>query len=290
MFIFLLGDEKVLIQKVLNNNVIITKDEKDRELIVMGKGLAFKKKPGDFVSKSRIDKIYQLANQDASLQFQELLADLPIEYLEISDGIIEYAKMKTGKKLNDRIYISLTDHIHTAIERVKNGLVIKNVLLWDIKRFFSEEFEIGLAAIKKVKSKYGVDLSEDEAGFIALHIVNAQRDIDDPGNMYEMTKVMQEITNIVKYYFKIALDENSVYFYRFTTHLKFFSYRLIAKKQYVDETDEDLLEVIKLKYRNAYSCVEKIGKFLYENYEYRISNDEKLYLTIHIARLVTKNS
>lgn len=287
--IFLLGDEKVLIQKVLNNNVIITKDEKDRELIVMGKGLAFKKKPGDFISKSKIDKIYQLANQDTSLQFQELLADLPIEYLEISDGIIEYAKEKTGRKLNDRIYISLTDHIHTAIGRVKNGVVIKNVLLWDIKRFFSDEFEIGLTAIEKVKKQYGVDLSEDEAGFIALHIVNAQRDIEDPGNMYEMTRVMQEITNIVKYYFKIALDENSVYFYRFTTHLKFFSYRLLAKKQYVDETDEDLLKVIEKKYRNAYSCVNKIGQFLFENYDYMISNDEKLYLTIHIARLVAKN-
>lgn len=280
----------MLIQKILNNNVVITKDEKNHELIVMGKGLAFKKKVGDFISKKNVDKIYQLANQDTFLQFQELLADLPIEYLEISDVIIEYAKEQTGKKLNDRIYISLTDHIHTAIERVKKGIEIKNVLLWDIKRFFPDEFQIGLAAVDKVKMQYEVELSEDEAGFIALHIANAQRDIDEPGNMYKMTKVMQEITNIVKYFFKIAFDENSVYFYRFVTHLKFFSYRLIAKKQYIDETDEELLDVIQVKYRNAYNCVTRIGQFLYENYDYKISNNEKLYLTIHIARLVTKNS
>lgn len=280
----------MLIQKILNNNVIITTDESNHELIVMGKGLAFKKKPGDFVSKSKVDKIYQLANKDTSLQFQELLQDLPLQYLEISDNIIEYAKEKLGTKLNDRIYISLTDHIYVAIERLKKEIYVKNVLLWDIKRFFPEEYEIALTAIEKIEAEYDFKLSDDEAGFIALHLANAQRDNEDTGNMYETTKVMQEITNIVKYCFKIPFDENSVYFYRFVTHLKFFSYRMLSRTQYVDETEHELLDIIKVKYQNAYCCVEKIDKYLSDAYNYKISNDEKLYLTIHIARLVAKNS
>lgn len=282
--------ESMLIHKILNNNVIITADEHDRELIVMGKGLGFKKKPGDFISKDNVDKVYQLTNEKISLQFQELLEDLPMEYLEISDEIIEYAKKEINENLNETIYISLTDHLHTAIERVKKNVEVKNVLLWDIKRFFPDEFKVGMMAIQKVKEKYDVDLSEDEAGFIALHIVNAQQDGEGPSNTYEITKIMQEIMNIIKYYFKISFDESSVYFYRFTTHLKFFAYRLTSKSQYLEETDSELLDVVKMKYKNAYSCVTKIGSYLDDNYDYALSNDEKLYLTIHIARLVQKNS
>ncbi|MBL1227639.1 PRD domain-containing protein [Enterococcus sp. BWB1-3] len=280
----------MLVHKILNNNVIITADDRGHELIVMGKGLGFQKKPGDFISKDYVDKIYQLKNETNSLRFQELLADIPLEYLEISDEIIEYAKKEINESLNETIYISLTDHLHTAIERVKKNVEVKNVLLWDIKRFFSDEFKVGMEAIEKVKERYDIQLSEDEAGFIALHIVNAQQDGESPGNTYEITKIMQEIMNIIKYYFKISFDETSVYFYRFTTHLKFFAYRLTTKKQYLEETDNELLDVIKVKYKNAYSCVNTIGTYLQDTYNYTISNDEKLYLTIHIARLVSKNS
>lgn len=280
----------MLIHKILNNNVIITADEHDRELIVMGKGLGFRKKPGDFISKDNVDKVYQLTNEKISLQFQELLEDLPMEYLEISDEIIEYAKKEINENLNETIYISLTDHLHTAIERVKKNVEVKNVLLWDIKRFFPDEFKVGMMAIQKVKERYDVELSEDEAGFIALHIVNAQQDGEGSSNTYEITKIMQEIMNIIKYYFKISFDESSVYFYRFTTHLKFFAYRMLSKGQSMDETDQELLDIIKTKYQNAYHCIEKIDKYLTDAYDYTISNDEKLYLTIHIARLVIKNS
>lgn len=32
------------IEKILNNNVVVTRDKLNREMIVMGKGLAFKKR------------------------------------------------------------------------------------------------------------------------------------------------------------------------------------------------------------------------------------------------------
>lgn len=275
----------MFIQKILNNNVVITLDENQQEQIVMGKGIAFKKKIGEFIPDEKIDQVFRLANQDTSLKFQELLGDLPIEIMKLSDDIIIYAKTKLGKKLNDTIYISLTDHLHTALERKKQGVEVKNFLLWDIKRFFSDEYFIGTKALEMVKDKLDVRLPEDEAGFIALHLVNAEME-EEVGNMYELTKIMQEITNIVKYYFKVSFDEESVYFYRFSTHLKFFSYRLLNHREFHDEGDEELYAVIRKKYPNAYRCVDKIGEFLENNYSYQISNEEQLYLTIHIARIV----
>lgn len=239
------------IYKILNNNVIVSKNEHDKEIIAMGKGIAFKKKVGEHIEDELIDKVYTLSDEVSS-KFQELAAEIPVEHMKISDDIIKYVKLKLGKKLNDSIYLSLCDHISTAILRHEEGVDVKNVLLWDIKKFYKDEFEIGKHGLEMIKEKLNVQLNEDEAGFIALHIVNAEMD-EKLETIYEVTKVMQEILNIVKYFFHIDFDEDSVYFYRFITHLKFFAHRLITKSSYQDEQSDDLLDLIKIKYKNAYA-------------------------------------
>ncbi|MGM0214782.1 BglG family transcription antiterminator LicT [Enterococcus sp. AZ109] len=275
------------IQKILNNNVVIATDSKNNEIVVMGRGLAFQKKVGDEISEECIDKKYRLANNELSQKLQELLEDVPVSYLELANDIIEDAREVLKDPLSDLLYISITDHLYSAIQRVKSGVRLRNLLLWDIKRFFPEEFAIGKKAVANIYKKYRVDLGEDEAGNIALHLVNAQTEADNE-DVYELTELMQEIIQITSYYFKVQFEEDSVYFYRFTTHLRFFASRIMSKNQLSDETDDELLLIIQKKYKNAYQCVEKIAEFIQKKYQYPMSNDEKLYLTIHIARLVQK--
>lgn len=157
------------ISKVLNNNVVITTDEKQNEIIVMGRGIAFKKKVGDDISDQTIDKVYRLENRTIASQFQELLADLPLEYLELSNQVIEYAREELSSPINDSIYISLPDHLHSAIERAKKGIVVKNVLLWDIKRFFPDEFKIGKRTIEKLVSAMGLSCRKMKR--VSLHCI-----------------------------------------------------------------------------------------------------------------------
>ena len=193
-----------------------------------------------------------------------------------------------GKKLNDMVYISLIDHVHTSIVRFLDGVTVKNVLLWDIRRFYKDEYQIGLWALNLVEEKCKVRLPEDEAGFIALHLANAQMDDDTMHNMYEITRIMQEVVNIVKYFFKIEFDEDDVYYYRFVTHLKFFAKRLIEHTAYEEDGSDGLWEVIREKYPEAFRCTEKITQFIAGKYEYDLSKEEQLYLTIHIERVMNK--
>ncbi|SCH87807.1 BglG family transcription antiterminator LicT [Romboutsia sp. Marseille-P6047] len=277
----------MIIEKILNNNVVITNDENNKEIVVMGRGIAFKKRTGDYIQKDMIDKVFKLSDPNMSNKFKELISDIPLKYMELSDEIILNSKKKLGKKLNDSIYISLTDHMHTAIKRAREGINVKNALLWDIKRFYKEEFIIGLESLDYIENKFKVRLPEDEAGFIALHIVNAQMD-QNIEIVYKVTQIMQEITNLVKYHFGITFDEESVYYYRFITHLKYFAERLLKDTSYEDNED-DLLDVIKLKYKNAYSCIEKVDEFMDKKYNYKLTDEEKLYLTIHVERVVSKS-
>ncbi|WP_250674255.1 BglG family transcription antiterminator LicT [Paraclostridium ghonii] len=279
----------MIINKILNNNVVVILDENKKEQVVMGRGIAFKKRPGDTIDKKMVDKVFMLSDASMNNKFKELILDLPIEYIEVADDIIRYAKLNLGKKLSENLLISLSDHIRNAVERSRDGISIKNPIVWDIKTFYKDEFKIGLEGIKIIKEKINVELPTDEAGFIAIHIANSLMD-ESLTNMYDITKIMQEILNIVKYYLNIKFDEESVYFYRFTTHIKFFAQRLISRKTYEDDDDDSLLEIIRLKYADAYKCVNKISEFIYKKYKYIISNEEKLYLTIHIAKIMNKAS
>lgn len=278
----------MIIQRILNNNVVITNNENGQEQVVCGKGIGFQKRIGDEILESQINKIFVLKSKEINRKFQELLADIPIEHLELADEIIEFAQITLGKKLNENIFITLSDHIYTSINRYLEGITVKNALLWDIKRFYEVEFEIGMKALDLIREKFKISLPDDEAGFIALHVVNAEMDESNMDQIFEMTKIMQEISNLVKYYFSVEFDTESVYYYRFITHLKFFAERLL-KGNTISETDDDgLLDIVKLRYQTSYKCVLKINDFIARKYHHQLSNEEKLYLTIHIERVIYK--
>jgi beta-glucoside operon transcriptional antiterminator len=274
------------IAKIINNNVISVFNDQNEELVVMGRGLAFQKRPGDDVEEEKIEKIFALKNKDISERFKTLLYEVPMEYMDVTEDIIKNAKAKLGRDLNDSIYVSLTDHINFAIQRNKKGLDIKNALLWEIKRLYKDEFSIGKEALILIEEKLHVSLPEDEAGFIAMHIVNAELNEEMP-NIVNITNVMQDILNIVKYHFKIDFDEDSLNYYRFVTHLKFFAQRLFSKT-YMESEDDFLYEAVKKKHSDAYECTEKINGYIKKEFDYELTSDEKLYLTIHIERVVNR--
>ncbi len=275
----------MVIEKILNNNAVVSLSDERSEIIVMGKGIAFGKKRGDLIDDDRIEKVFTLKNGDLTNKLKQLIEEIPIEYMAVSEDIIKFTKLQLGKSLNDTIYISLTDHIHYAVERFKKGLIIKNGLLWEIKNLYKEEFQIGLEALKMIEQAFGVGLPEDEAAFIALHIVNAELN-EDIGNIMAMTEIVQEILKIVKYHFLIEFEEESLNYYRFITHLKFFAQRLVNKVFYEDDRQDDLFQIVKTRYTDSYDCALKIKEFINKKYRYIITQDEMMYLTIHIERVV----
>ena len=276
------------IKRVLNNNVVVSLDGKGQEIIVMGCGIAFQKKPNDIVNKSKVEKVFVLEDQMMIGKFQQLLDEVPMEYMTITDRIIKYTEEKFNKPIKDIVYLSITDHIYNSALRFKGGVGLKNGLLWDIKRLYKEEFEVGLYALTVIQEEVGIEFPEDEAAYIATHIVNARLNEEIPIVM-NMTKMTQEILNIVKYHYRMELDEESLAYSRFVTHLKFFAQRLFNNKKYVSQEDDELYNIVKLKYKDAYECAKKIDKFLELEYNYKLTHEEELYLIIHIERVVEKH-
>lgn len=273
------------IDKILNHNVVVSKDDKDQEIIITGKGIGFGRKIGDLIPNTLIEKQFMLSNSSA--QMKELLTVIPIQAYEISETIIAKIKQRIGKKLSNVIHVTLSDHISSMLERRNKGIALKNSMLWDIKHLYREEFMVASEVVKEVAETFAFEYDEDEVAFITMHIVNSELDEVMP-KVVDITRVMSEILNIVKYNFKVVYDEESMTYYRFVTHLRFFAQRLINGSDYKSSDDEYVLDVIKEKYPDAYECVLKIQAFIEKKYTYKIHSDECLYLTIHIARIVTE--
>ena len=277
--------DHIIIEKVINNNIISAYEKSGAEVIVMGRGIGFKKKQGEMVPADQISKIFRIKSRTLAEQFKELLANMPLERVRISDEIISHAKDHLKLKLNQSIYVTLTDHINFAIERVSQGIEPQNALLWEIKRFYPQEFQLGIYALELIQDRLDILLPEDEAGFIALHFVNAEygTDIRDAVKFPDQ---MQAIVDIVEHDLGILLDESSLHYERFVTHIKFLIQR-IYRKELLSSEDRELSLMMQRKYPREYECSVKVAEYIMQATGSRLSEEEIMYLSVHIRRVST---
>lgn len=197
--------------------------------------------------------------------------------------IIDEAKGYLPKDLSKTIYVTLTDHLNFAIERQKQGIEFSNALSWEIKKFYPQEYAAGKKAVEIVRQQTGINLPESEIASIALHFINAEVG----GSIHEasiMPEMVKEILNIVTYSMLIELDENSVNYERFITHLKYFIIRAIRNECY-EEDEPPFFENIIEAYPEEFQCALRIKSIIEKKIEYAVSNEELMYLTAHINRV-----
>lgn len=274
--------------KVLNTSIVLAKRNDNKEVIAMGKGIGFRSRPGDIVNENEIEKVYVVENEGMSSDMTALMKETPKEYLILADEIISYAKQVLSRDLSENLYFSLTDHLHMATKRFKSNITVQNRMLWEVQKFYPQEFLIGKQALGFIKDKIEIDLPEEEAANIAFHLVNAQQTDNNMSQVIIMTNTVKDILNIIRIHYGVELDTLSINYSRFLTHLQFFVQRLLENKM-LESKDDELLERISIKYPEESSCVSKINNYIGAKFDRFMSNEERLYLIIHISRVMDRN-
>lgn len=276
------------IEKVFNNNVVQILGINNEEIIVMGKGLGFQKKPGDEVNQDLIEKrfILQNTNTDMVGELSRVYVDLDSEEIDLVLEIIHQGQEKLGQTFDISLYIALADHLHYTIQRTREGLTLQNPLAWEVRKFYPEEFQLGKDTIELVKEKMTLQLADDEAASIALHFINAQKDGGLLEKNHLISKIVSDILEIVRLHFGEVRDEESISYNRFITHVQYFAQR-VANGLVQGKNDAFLYEQVKENYPHAFACTEKIKSYVESAYNFAMSRDEQIYLTIHIQRLET---
>lgn len=276
----------MIIEKILNNNVVASIDPNtNKEVILMGSGIGFNKKIGQQIEEDKVQKTFIIDNKTLGNKIKKLINQIPDGIFELANEIITYAIKELDMKLDKQIYISLSDHIAFAIKRYKKNINLKNDLLNEIRRVHKKEYKVALWAVEFINNKLSIELPEDEAGFIALHFVNASYN-GRPMETITSTKIIKDILNIIRYYCSLEFDEDDLNYDRLLTHLKYFAKRVITNNQH-KSGDENFVEMISKSYPHSYNCSLKIKEYIQTNYNYNVNEDELVYLTMHIQRVIS---
>lgn len=276
----------MIVEKILNNNVVVSIDPNTKkEVIIMGSGIAFNRGVGQEIQEDKIEKVFVIDDKRMGNKIKKLINQIPDGIFELAHKIIVYSKKELNRKLDNQIYISLADHIAFAIKRYRNNVQIKNDLLDEIRRIHREEFKVALWAVEHLNKKLKINLPEDEAGFIALHLVNASYKETAKESMIT-TKIVKGVLNIIRYYYSVEFNEDDLNYDRLLTHLKYFAKRVVSNDQNQEGSGE-FLEIAKNSYSEAYDCAEKIKAYIEANYDYIVNKDELVYLTMHIHRVIS---
>ncbi|MFD2307176.1 BglG family transcription antiterminator LicT [Enterococcus termitis] len=272
------------IKKIFNNNVVLVIDSKGLERILIGRGVAFGKKIGDIVQKDKIEKIFVVDSPNIADRFVQLIEEVPINRLEMVTLIVKNAEIELSKNFDENTYIGLADHINYAVNRFRNGETISNALLLEIKKFYPKEYAAGLHALETISYYEGIDLNEDEAGFIAFHFINGSLGNDTTQTLLT-AEMLQKVVLIVEDCLGIEMDEESLNYLRFITHLKFFIQRVIINEPRKEAVPEMFEQVVQF-YPKATECVSVIINYLQDKLHCQIYPEEEMYLILHIQRLI----
>lgn len=270
--------------KKVNNNVAIGLDKLDQEVVILGKGVGFRSMPYELDDDS--DQIEKIFKEFEPSQFN-LLKDVDPRVVSLSEKIIDEGLKTLEFEASARMLITLADHINYAIERKRDNQQIKFLLSWELKNIYPEEFEVGMKALSMIKEELDTQLPNSEAMFIALHFIDARIGSDNLQSSHETLSIIHDIMAIIRYSFNVDFDESSLNFNRFVTHFKFFLEKKASEIR-LSDNNEQLYQHVQTQYKEEAECAELIAKYLMDNHKIECSQDERLYLIIHIRRLTQR--
>ena len=272
----------------INNNVVQV-DDNGVSKIVVGSGLGFKAYPGDHINTKKIEQTFVFDKNDNIDQFVKMINSISFDILSISREIYNLCSNGYNLDLSENFVISLADHLKYTLERLKNGITIKNPLDWEVKQYFPIEYKAALSSIVLIKKKILTNFPELEVTSIALHLINAERATETELTGIELTELISLTKKIIEYTFHLTLDETTISFARFATHLRYYLSRQLNSESKDPSIDESLTCIVKQKYSKEYSCAIKITNMMADKYGFDSNASEIVYLTMHITRLIREN-
>ena len=269
--------------KKINNNVAICLDDNNKELIAFCKGIGFPETPYEFNDLKQVTRTFYSVNPN----YINLLDTIPENIFEISVQIIDYACSKLHNELNPNVVFTLADHINFTIERSKNNMQINYPYKYDVKRLYEAEYDIGLKAVEFINRYKHVYLQKDEAVGIALHLINAEYSTPQAAGVKNQDELIDDITELIEDELNVKIDRDGFNFSRFATHIKYLLEQRDEKDQ-PNAANNVIINILKEKYPETYQIVLKVNGIIEANENFKINDEDLVFLMLHVNRLCTR--
>lgn len=274
--------ENYLIEKILNNNVLIATDNSEREVVLIGRGIGFGEKVGKSIIREKVEKLFVLKDANEQEQYKQLLPALDDEKLKMLISVVEIIRERAGMPLGEHIHVALTDHLAFAINRIRQGMVIRNPFLFETKALYPNEYKIAAEVTAMINENLDIVLPEGEIGFIALHIHSALEN----KNVRDLTlhsELLMRLVGMIEAELDIEIDKTRIDYMRLIRHLRYTIERVVRGEK-VNEPIK-ITELLKTEYPVYYNLAWKLIKVMQQTLQREIYEAEAVYLTLHLQRI-----
>ena len=270
------------IVKVLNNNgLLVYHNETGRELIFLGNGVGFGRKPAQQVSEIKGAKVYSLVTRRKEQSVLKVVNGIRPEYIEAAGRIIEEAE-NVFQEVSHEILLPMADHIALAAKRAKENRQIPNPFTPDIRVLFAKEYAVALRGREIIKEMTGYEITDDEAGFITLHIHAGLSD-EQVSDTLNTTRIINEGISMIEKAFDQKLPSDSLAYTRLMSHL----YYMAARTRRGETTNVDFNDFIFANYPKTGEAAAEVCRFMGEGVKKAVAKEEIGFLATHIQRVIS---
>ena len=246
------------IRKILNNNALLVVGETEQtESILLGKGIGFGKKIGDCLQHSEAIKEYRLAQNDGRTVAIGTENGIEPVYLEAAGRIIEEA---------ERVF-----------DKISSDILLPNPFIPDIKVLFGKEYAVAMKSRDIIKEYAGYEITDDEAGFIALHI-HSGLSHEQVSETMKYTQIINQSMQMIVEESQKNVQEESLAYTRLLSHL----YYILVREKNGGRVGVDLNAYMMEKYSRAMVVAKRVCRFMENAAQISLDELEQGYLAVHI--------
>ena len=278
----------MLVLKKINNNVAICRDSSQRELIAFGKGIGFPPTPYELTDLSKIDRTFY----NVSSQYIPLLNDIPEEVIQFTARMMNRVQDQLPYETNSNLVLTLADHIAFAMERAKRGIYLPMPSIYEMEISCPAEVQVGTQFVAEISRTFKVRMPKGEIQCIASHFVNARYALqEDTGSRLEQRyeKILEQTTQLVEEELGVTVKRDTFNYARFATHMQYLLKRIFEEK-HIDSDNLQMYRSVREEFPAVSACVDKICMYYQRDWQLNLSEEEKLYLIMHINRVCSQET
>ena len=279
----------MIVLKKINNNVAVCQDGNGRELIAFGKGIGFPPTPYELTDLNKVDRTFY----NVSSKYIPLLNDIPVEIVQFTARQMLEIQDKLPYETSANLVLTLADHIAFAVERAGRGIYVQMPSVYELEMSFPLEVKIGRRFIAAAKRELKINLPKGEVQGIAMHLINARHapamNGSNGGIEDQYEEILEQTTQIIEWELGVTVRRDTFNYARFATHLQYLLKRIFEKK-HIDSSNLKMYHSIREEYPDVAACVDKISTCYQQDWSAELTEEEKLYLIMHVNRVCSKDN
>jgi beta-glucoside operon transcriptional antiterminator len=281
--------QSMVVVKNINNNVSLCLDSRGKEVVVFGKGVGFIKPPAE-VPLCKVERTFY----DLNRQYIPLLAEIPSDVIDFTARQFASIQESLPYNTSSNLILTLADHLAFAMERARKGIHPPMPSLYELEASYPLEVSIGRKFVTAMEQTFHISLPRGEVQGVAMHFINARANdrasAPDPQAESLETRydeILERTCQIIEYEMGVVICKDTFNYARFASHLQYLLRRIFADES-IDSANIQMYHSIRDEYPQVSHCVDSIAAYLKSNWNACLTEEEKLYLIMHVNRVYSQ--